>query len=130
MTVSEIIYWCVLLILPVALIVCGIIQLIAPPKKINKKHGFRTPEAQTSQEAWDDAQKFYGIFSLIAGFILTAGAVAVKLWILPNMTDTDAEHSVLIRFVAVTILIIFAGIYFINRAVMKKYGIEKVIEKR
>jgi uncharacterized membrane protein len=66
----------------VLFIVIGLVQYYLPPKKINRWYGYRTPAARSSQQAWDEGNRFSAIYMmkaglvlLIAGFFVYAGMI-------------------------------------------------------
>jgi uncharacterized membrane protein len=54
----------------VLFIVIGLVQYYLPPKKINRWYGYRTPAARSSQQAWDEGNRFSAIYMMKAGLVL------------------------------------------------------------
>ena len=61
-----------LLLVPAAMVILGLIFLVRPPKKINDWFGYRTRRAMASQAAWDFAHRVCGRTWLCWGGILAA----------------------------------------------------------
>jgi uncharacterized membrane protein len=61
-------------------IVIGLLQKYLPPKSINRWYGYRTPNARTNQQTWDEANRYSanfmikaGLFALVIGFVIYSG---------------------------------------------------------
>ena len=65
-------------------IILGLMQKYLPPKKINNWYGYRTATARSSQQLWDEGNRYSanymiraGQLVLIFGFILYAGSLYI-----------------------------------------------------
>jgi len=78
-------------ILGIIFLILGVIQQYYPPKKINNWYGYRTTISQSSQRAWDEANRYsanymikLGIVVIILGIITTTLLhfipMPVKVW--------------------------------------------------
>lgn len=55
-------------------IIIGSLQRYLPPKNINKWYGYRTATAKSSQQAWDEGNRYSALYMMRAGlFILIVG---------------------------------------------------------
>jgi hypothetical protein len=61
-------------------IIIGLLQKYLPPKSINRWYGYRTPNARTNQQTWDEANRYSanfmikaGLFALVIGFVIYSG---------------------------------------------------------
>jgi uncharacterized membrane protein len=67
-------------------ILIGALQRYLPPKSPNRWYGYRTITAKTSQQTWDEANRYSAIYMmragaivLVAGFIIYAGTMLMHL---------------------------------------------------
>src|SRR5476649_743837 len=78
-------------VLGLVFLIIGLIQHYNPPKKINNWYGYRTTISQSSQEAWDEANRYsanymikLAIAMIIIGIVITALLnfipMQVKVW--------------------------------------------------
>ena len=51
-------------------VLIGLLQKYLPPKKINRWYGYRTPTARTSQQTWDEGNRYSANYMIKAGLIL------------------------------------------------------------
>lgn len=55
-------------------IVLGLFQRYLPPKNINRWYGYRTLTARSSQQAWDEGNRYSALYMIKAGaFVLIVG---------------------------------------------------------
>lgn len=60
----------------VLFIIIGLLQRYLPPKNINRWYGYRTLTARSSQQAWDEGNRYSAIYMIRAGlFVLVLGAI-------------------------------------------------------
>lgn len=89
----------VLLLMPLTMIMFGCLWKRNPPRKINMLYGYRTERSMKSQETWDFAHKYFGVFWLYIG-IASAILSMVLLCIFNSLTKTS-----LVGFVPIIIVI-------------------------
>ena len=77
--------------LGIVFLIIGVIQHYYPPKKINNWYGYRTSISQSSQEAWDEANRYSAnymiklaivviIIGIITTLLLHFIPMPVKVW--------------------------------------------------
>ena len=73
----------------VLFIVIGLLQYYLPPKKINRWYGYRTPTARSSQQAWDEGNRFSAIYMIRAGFVVLIMGFFVYAGLIHFNVDAD-----------------------------------------
>ncbi len=67
----------------VLFIIIGLLQRYLPPKNINRWYGYRTLTARSSQQAWDEGNRYSAVYMMRAGlFLLVLGAIINTIAIL------------------------------------------------
>lgn len=83
-------------------IILGLVQKYLPPKTINRWYGYRTPLARSSQQAWDEGNRYS------AGYFIKAGTVVLVIGFIINgimlRTVADPGTQKIIQYV-----ILFGG---------------------
>ena len=67
------------IIIPLVMLVSGVLSVKKPPKNINAFVGYRTERSQKSKQAWDFAQKYFGILFLKTGVAVLAMTLVASL---------------------------------------------------
>jgi uncharacterized membrane protein len=76
----------------VLFIIIGLLQRYLPPKSINRWYGYRTPTARSSQQAWDEGNRYSAVYMMRAGlFLLILGAIINSISIL-YVTDFQTRQ--------------------------------------
>lgn len=78
-------YFILDIIIPLVMLIAGVLSAKKPPKNINALVGYRTERSQKSKQAWDFAQKYFGILFLKTGVAVLAVTLVVlksseKVW--------------------------------------------------
>jgi uncharacterized membrane protein len=78
-------------------VIIGGMQRYLPPKKINRWYGYRTLTAKQSQAAWDEGNRYSGIYMMRAGIVvLVAGFIVNAISVL---YVTDLQEQLWITYV-------------------------------
>jgi len=75
----DIFSWIADLLIPLIVVAVGLLFTFRPPHRINAFYGYRTVRSTASQEAWDEAHRFYGHITLRVGPALVVFVVLAKL---------------------------------------------------
>lgn len=80
-------------------IILGALQRFLPPKKPNRWYGYRTLTAKTSQQTWDEANRYSavymiraGVIVLLGGFLIYAGTLYLHM---PDSTQKIIDYTML-----------------------------------
>ncbi|HEY8364080.1 MAG TPA: SdpI family protein [Haloplasmataceae bacterium] len=103
----------------VVMIVCGLLFIFKPPKKVNYILGYRTTMSMKNQETWDYAHQYSGKVWLITG-IITA-LVAFPLVI--------ALKTLEIYEILMIILIVLESIAFLLMIPLTEIALRKRFDK-
>lgn len=64
-------------------VLIGLLQRYLPPKNINRWYGYRTLTARSSQQAWDEGNRYSALYMIRAGiFVLIFGGIVNALAII------------------------------------------------
>lgn len=72
------------IIIPLVMLIAGVLSAKKPPKNINALVGYRTERSQKSKQAWDFAQKYFGILFLKTGVAVLAVTLVASLVVLKS----------------------------------------------
>ena len=86
----------------VLFIVIGLVQYYLPPKKINRWYGYRTPTARSSQQAWDEGNRYSALYMMRAGFVV----LILGFFVYAGMIYFNVEADILKW---ISYLILFGG---------------------
>src|SRR3954466_2148359 len=76
----------------VLFIIIGLLQRYLPPKNINRWYGYRTLTARSSQQAWDEGNRYSAVYMMRAGlFLLVLGAI-IKRWAVLYVIDFQTRQ--------------------------------------
>jgi hypothetical protein len=111
-------------------VILGLIQKILPPKTINNWYGYRTTLARSSQEMWDEGNKYSADFMIRAGSLVFFAGLMIKSVMLLLRADADMQK-------AVGYLIMFGGaigigvlMTVVTEKHLRVFRPKKVIKKR
>lgn len=86
----------------VLFILIGLVQRYLPPKNINRWYGYRTLTARSSQQAWDEGNRYSALYMIRAGlFVLILGGIVNAITIIYG---TDFQTRQMIGYI-----ILFGG---------------------
>ena len=75
-------------------IVIGLLQRYLPPKNINRWYGYRTLTARSSQQAWDEGNRYSAMYMIKAGaFVLIVG-FAINVLAITYVTDFQTRQMI------------------------------------
>ena len=75
-------------------IVLGLFQRYLPPKNINRWYGYRTLTARSSQQAWDEGNRYSALYMIKAGaFVLIVG-FAINVLTITYVTDFQTRQMI------------------------------------
>jgi hypothetical protein len=72
-------------------ILIGALQRYLPPKSINRWYGYRTFTAKTSQQTWDEANRYSAIYMMRAGAIVLVGGFIIYAATMLAHTPDDSQ---------------------------------------
>jgi len=75
-------------------IVIGALQRYLPPKNINRWYGYRTPAARSSQQAWDEGNRYSAIYMMKAGLFVLIVGFAINILAITYVTDFNARQMI------------------------------------
>ena len=75
-------------------ILIGLLQRYLPPKNINRWYGYRTLTARSSQQAWDEGNRYSALYMIKAGaFVLIVG-FAINVLAITYVTDFQTRQMI------------------------------------
>ncbi len=75
-------------------IVIGLLQRYLPPKNINRWYGYRTLTARSSQQAWNEGNRYSAMYMIKAGaFVLIVG-FAINVLAITYVTDFQTRQMI------------------------------------
>ena len=75
-------------------ILIGLLQRFLPPKNINRWYGYRTLTARSSQQAWDEGNRYSAMYMIKAGaFVLIVG-FAINVLAITYVTDFQTRQMI------------------------------------
>ena len=75
-------------------IIIGLLQRFLPPKNINKWYGYRTQTATSSQEAWDEGNRYSAIFMIRAGIVVLVIGFLIEIGMAWFNADAGIQKTV------------------------------------
>lgn len=78
----------------VGFVICGVVMMYFPPKKINPFYGYRTARACKNQRNWDFAQRHSARMIVLAGIgnVVVSGAV-FAVFVRAGFSDSMLCHA-------------------------------------
>jgi uncharacterized membrane protein len=75
-------------------ILIGLLQRFLPPKNINRWYGYRTLTARSSQQAWDEGNRYSAMYMIKAGaFVLIVG-FAINVLAITYVTNFQTRQMI------------------------------------
>ena len=109
-----------ILIIPVAMIGCGLLFLKKPPKKVNGWYGYRTSRSMKNQDTWDFAQRYMGKVWWKWGRIMLPPVVLVQALTL-LCPDVNAISIWALVLMAAELAVLMASISPVERALKQNF---------
>lgn len=75
-------------------IVIGLLQRYLPPKNINRWYGYRTLTARSSQQAWDEGNRYSALYMMKAGLFVLIVGFAVNVLAITYVTDFQIRQMI------------------------------------
>src|ERR1700744_495644 len=73
-------------------ILIGLVRRYLPPKNINRWYGYRTLTAKTSQQTWDEANRYSAVYMIQAGAVLlVVGFIIYAATMLLHVPDDEQK---------------------------------------
>lgn len=108
------------LIVPLLMIGVGRMMMKNPPKTINRVFGYRTSRSMKNQEAWDFAQVYCGKLWWKTGWIMMPFSVIGMIPVIGKNDDFVGGVGAVI--ITIECIVMFISIFFVERALAKKFG--------
>jgi len=108
------------LMIPVLMIVVGKVFIKKPPKTINGIIGYRTSRSRKNQDTWNFAHLYCGKLWWRTGWVMLPLAVISMLPAIGKDEDFVGGFGAVV--VTVECIIMFMTIFFVERALAKKFG--------
>lgn len=108
------------LIVPLLMIGVGRMMMKNPPKTINWVFGYRTSQSMKNQETWDFAQVYCGKLWWKIGWIMLPFSIIGMLPVIGKNDDFVGIVGAII--ITIQCIIMFVSIFFVERALAKKFG--------
>lgn len=101
--------WIIILLIPVAMSVLGIIVLVKKPKQ-NRVFGYRTKRTFSDERAWELANKLWGKCALIFGLLTSIVLIPILYYTIPKHFITGCVISAVLIVIANVIPIIIVEV--------------------
>lgn len=111
------------LIVPLLMIGVGRMMMINPPKTINRVFGYRTSQSMKNQETWDFAQVYCGKLWWKIGWIMLPFSIIGMFSVIGKNDDFVGVVGAVI--ITVQCIILFVSIFFVERALMRRFHTKK-----
>jgi len=108
------------LIVPLLMIGVGRMMMVNPPKTINRVFGYRTSRSMKNQETWDFAQVYCGKLWWKIGWIMLPFSIVGMIPVIGK--DDDFVGGIGAVVITVECIILFLSIFFVEKALVKKFG--------
>lgn len=105
---------------PVLMIVVGKVLIKNPPKTINGIYGYRTKRSRVNQNTWDFAQLYCGKLWWKIGWIMLPLSIIGMLPVIGKNDDFVGIAGAVI--ITIQCIIMFVSIFFVERALAKKFS--------
>lgn len=105
---------------PVLMIVVGKVLIKNPPKTINGIYGYRTKRSRVNQNTWDFAQLYCGKLWWKIGWIMLPFSIIGMLPVIGKNDNIVGGAGAVI--ITIQCIIMFVSIFFVERALAKKFG--------
>lgn len=99
-------YFILDIIIPLVMLIAGVLSAKKPPKNINVLVGYRTERSQKSKQAWNFAQKYFGILFLKTGVAVTLVASLVVLKSSEKVWSIECVILIVLQTISVFVPII------------------------
>lgn len=112
-------YFILDIIIPLVMLIAGVLSAKKPPKNINALVGYRTERSQKSKQAWDFAQKYFGILFLKTGVAVFAVTLVASLAVLKSSEKVWSIECVIL--IVLQTISVFVPIILTEKKLKSKF---------